>query len=450
MAALLGNLKFLEELRMPTRKRQASKRKVQEPVKEAVETKKEKLDEVAVSKETARVLTLGQGDVGQLGLGEDILERKKPALVKSLEGLDIVQVECGGMHTVALSDDGKVYTWGCNDEGGLGRVTSSTDGDEFIAGLVKEMEGVNVVMVCAGDSHTMALSDNGIVYGWGTYRDGSGQVGLQADGSKHEPIVILALQNDPVTKIASGNDHTAALTKSGNIYTWGCAEQGQLGRIMGCFASRGGRRGLQYILNPKQVRDRRRGLKFKDVFCGSYSTFALAKDGAVFAWGLNNYGQLGTGDVETQYGPVKIESLTSLLSDECVSIASGQHHTIVLDAAGKVYAMGRAEYGRLGLGEDAKETSLPVLVTALESNPIQEIACGEAVSFAVSRSGDLYSWGFGSCLQLGTAEDEDEFLPTKMEGKNLQSELHEVLGISAGGQHTVLLVKDRIKSDSLK
>lgn len=450
--AMLGTFQFLQGLRMPTRKRQASKRKVQEPVKEAVETKKEKLDELVVSndKEIARVLTLGQGDVGQLGLGEDVLERKKPALVKSLEGLNIVQVECGGMHTVALTDDGKVYTWGCNDEGGLGRVTSSTDGDEFTAGLVKEMERVNVVMVCAGDSHTMALSDNGIVYGWGTYRDGSGQVGLQADGSKHEPIVILALQNDPVIKIASGNDHTAALTKSGNIYTWGCAEQGQLGRIMGCFASRGGRRGLQYILNPKQVRDRRRGLKFKDVFCGSYSTFALAQDGAVFAWGLNNYGQLGTGDVETQYGPVKIESLTSLLSDECVRIASGQHHTIVLDAAGKVYAMGRAEYGRLGLGEDAKETSLPVLVTALESNPIQQIACGEAVSFAVSRNGDLYSWGFGSCLQLGTAEDEDEFLPTKMEGKNLQSELHEVLGISAGGQHTVLLVKDRIKSDSLK
>lgn len=64
----------------------------------------------------------------------------------------------------------QVYTWGCNDEGGLGRVTSSTDGDEFTAGLVKEMERVNVVMVCAGDSHTMALSDNGIVYGWGTYR----------------------------------------------------------------------------------------------------------------------------------------------------------------------------------------------------------------------------------------------------------------------------------------
>lgn len=437
---------------MPARKRQPTKRKVEETEKDAVDKKKEKLSEAAVSedKETGRVLTLGQGDVGQLGLGEDILERKKPALVKGLDGMNIVQVECGGMHTVALTDDGKVYTWGCNDEGGLGRVTSSSDGDEFSAGLVKDMENVNVVMVCAGDSHTMALSDSGIVYGWGTYRDGSGQVGLQADGAKHEPIVILALQNDPVVKIASGNDHTAALTKNGNIFTWGCAEQGQLGRIMGCFTSRGGRRGLQYILNPKQVRDRRKGLKFKDIFCGSYSTFAVAQDGSVFAWGLNNYGQLGTGDVETLYAPVKVDSLTSLC-DKCVRIASGQHHTIVLDEAGKVYAMGRAEYGRLGLGEDAKETSLPVKITALESNPIQDIACGEAVSFAVSCNGDLYSWGFGSCLQLGTGEDEDEFLPTKLEGKNLQSELHKVLGISAGGQHTAILVRDRTKkSDERK
>ena len=61
-------------------------------------------------RETGRVLTLGQGDVGQLGLGEDILERKKPAIVKGLDDLEIVQVECGGMHTVALTNNGKVIT----------------------------------------------------------------------------------------------------------------------------------------------------------------------------------------------------------------------------------------------------------------------------------------------------------------------------------------------------
>lgn len=430
---------------MPARKRQTSKRKAEEPAKDAVNKKKDKREAASVDqREVGHVLTLGQGDVGQLGLGEDTLERKKPAIVKGLDDLEIVQVECGGMHTVALTDSGKVYTWGCNDEGALGRVTSSENGEEFTAGPVQDIESVNVVMVSAGDSHTMALSDQGTVYGWGTYRDASGQVGLQADGVKHKPTVILTLQNNPIIKIASGNDHTVALTKDGNIFTWGCAEQGQLGRIMGCFTSRGGRRGLQYILNPKQVRDKKR-LTFKDIFCGSYSTFAVSQDGAVYAWGLNNYGQLGTGDLETLYAPTKVEALTSLISDnnKCVSIASGQHHTIVLDSSGKVYAMGRAEYGRLGLGEDAKETTSPVLVAALEWNPICKIACGEAVSLAVSSKGDLYSWGFGSCLQLGTGEDEDEFSPVKVEGKNLQSELHEVLGVSAGGQHTALLVKDR-------
>ena len=142
------------------------------------------------------------------------------------------------------------------------------------------------------------------------------------------------------------------------------------------------------------------------------------------------------------YAPAKVESLTSL-GDKCVRIASGQHHTIVLDASGKVYAMGRAEYGRLGVGEDAKETSTPVPVIALDNSPISEIACGEAVSLAVSSKGDLYSWGFGSCLQLGTGEDEDEYLPTKVQGKNLQSDQHEVLGVSAGGQHTAMLVRER-------
>lgn len=49
-------------------------------------------------------------------------------------------------------------------------MTSSSGGEEFTAGQVQEIETVNVIMVSAGDSHTMALSDKGIVYGWGTYR----------------------------------------------------------------------------------------------------------------------------------------------------------------------------------------------------------------------------------------------------------------------------------------
>ncbi|XP_031558913.1 regulator of chromosome condensation-like [Actinia tenebrosa] len=434
---------------MPTRKRaQAAKRKGPASDGAAGVKKAKKEKDSVIEKETGYVLTMGQGDVGQLGLGEDVLERKKPALVKGLEDVEIVQVECGGMHTVALSNKGEVYSWGCNDEGALGRVTSSEDGSEFTAGIVDLPDDVVIVMVSAGDSHTAALSNKGTVYAWGTYRDAGGQVGLQPDGVKHKPIVILTSDNDPINKVASGNDHTAALTANGNIFTWGCAEQGQLGRVKECFTSRGGRRGLQYILNPSLVR-LKKSLKFKDVFCGSYATFAVAKSNTIYAWGLNNYGQLGTGDLENGYLPVKIESLSELISedeeDKRVEIANGQHHTLFLDTKGKVYALGRAEYGRLGIGKDAKETTSPVHIASLNNEIINKIACGEVVSFAVSDKGELYSFGMGSCLQLGVGEEEDVHVPTKVQGKNLQSDSHRVVGVSAGGQHTVLLVQDRNK-----
>lgn len=81
-----------------------------------------------IEKETGYVLTMGQGDVGQLGLGEDVLERRKPALAKGLEDVEILQVECGGMHTVALSNKGEVsdlvsewtgYPQGIESAGGI-------------------------------------------------------------------------------------------------------------------------------------------------------------------------------------------------------------------------------------------------------------------------------------------------------------------------------------------
>lgn len=141
------------------------------------------------------MLTLGQGDVGQLGLGESVLERKKPALVPLLE--DVVQAEAGGMHTVCLSQSGQVgqrvggwvgygpgarvwvrlcangtpwaqvYSFGCNDEGALGRDTSA-EGSEMVPGKVELQE--KVVQVSAGDSHTAALTEDGRVFLWGSFR----------------------------------------------------------------------------------------------------------------------------------------------------------------------------------------------------------------------------------------------------------------------------------------
>ena len=64
----------------------------------------------------------------------------------------------------------KVYSWGCNDEGALGRQATQNDGDEWLAKKVELPDDVHVAMVSAGDSHSAAVTSTGTVYAWGTYR----------------------------------------------------------------------------------------------------------------------------------------------------------------------------------------------------------------------------------------------------------------------------------------
>ncbi|XP_029475514.1 regulator of chromosome condensation isoform X2 [Rhinatrema bivittatum] len=384
------------------------------------------------------VLTLGQGDVGQLGLGEDIMERKRPALVALPEM--IVQAEAGGMHTVCLSKTGNIYTFGCNDEGALGRETSE-EGSEMTPGKVELQEVA--VQVSAGDSHTAMLTEDGKVFVCGSFRDNNGVIGLLEPMRKSTVPVQIPL-DVPVVKIASGNDHLVMLTIDGDLYTSGCGEQGQLGRVPECFTNRGGRKGLERLLVPQLIHLKAKGSKrmvFQDVFCGAYFTFAISKESHVYGFGLSNYHQLGTQGTASCFAP---ENLTSFKNStkSWIGFSGGQHHTICLDSEGKAYSLGRAEYGRLGLGEGVEEKSKPTLISGLPS--IASVACGASVSYAVSKDGRIYAWGMGTNYQLGNGEEEDLWSPREMSGKQLEKRV--VLSVSSGGQHTVLLVKDKGQS----
>ncbi|TNN76271.1 Regulator of chromosome condensation [Liparis tanakae] len=378
---------------MPAKK-SATKRKSEPIVEDDKTPKKVKVSHRSHGKDPGQVLVLGQGDVGQLGLGETTIERKKPALVSLPEKM--LQVVAGGMHTVCVSETGQVYTFGCNDEGALGRETTE-EGSEMVPGKVTLSE--KVVQVSAGDSHTAALTDDGTVYVWGSYRDNNGVIGL-LEPMKTCTSPVKVPMTEPVVKIASGNDHLVLVTLKGNLYTSGTAEQGQLGRVPEFFSDRGGRKGLGRLLLPQIVKVKGK-VHFIDVFCGAYATFAVSKEGPVYGFGLSNYHQLG-----------------------------------------QVYSLGREQYGRLGLGQGTEEKHEPTPVTGME--PASGLTCGASVSFAVTRDGSVYAWGMGTNLQLGTGEEEDEWSPVKMTGKQLENRV--VLMASSGGQHTALLVKDKQES----
>nr|CAB3265493.1 regulator of chromosome condensation [Phallusia mammillata] len=385
------------------------------------------------------LLTLGQGDVGQLGLGDEILSRKKPAIVSELSDNPMTKIAAGGMHTICLTKENEVYSFGCNDEFALGRITND-ENSEYEPGIVDgPLTKIKVVHITAGDSHTAALSNDGSVFVWGSFRDSHGKLGLIKQGEDCKCPTRLDSMKDAVVSIASGNDHIVMVSAVGTVFTFGCAEQGQLGRIARYFTDRGGRRSSNSFLRPCKVSiprvNKSRSL-IVQAFCGAYSTWVIAKDGSVFGFGLNNYNQLGFPDSENRYLP---ELVPALSGKSWKQLAAGQHHTLCLNQEGKVYALGRGDYGRLGLGEDIEQADTPTHIPSLTD--IVSVAANGCVSFAIDKAGAGYGWGIGTNLQLTTGDEDDVWEPVKLTGRNLET--RQVAQVGCGGQHTVIIATDR-------
>lgn len=192
------------------------------------------------------MLSCGQNDVGQLGLGEDVAEKTRPAIIPG--ATDAVDISAGGMHSLYLNNKGEVYSFGCNDEGALGRDTS-TEGSEYEIGKVDLPD--SVVRISTGDSHSACLLEDGRVLAWGSFRDSHGNMGLTLEGNKRFPVEVV--RGKRFVDIASGADHLAMLSVDGHLFTVGCGEQGQLGRVTARSSGGQTRRGKSDLLQPGQV-----------------------------------------------------------------------------------------------------------------------------------------------------------------------------------------------------
>jgi alpha-tubulin suppressor-like RCC1 family protein len=163
------------------------------------------------------VLVCGQNICGQLGLSTTIIERHKPQYLKIVNKLNMdenIQYICAGaMHSCALTVTGYVYTWGCNDDGALGRITNDID-DEYIPGLFVLPEEIKTI--CAGDSFTVALAKSGRAYISGCFRSSEGILGLFEYQQIAQQAMVIPL-NQSIKQIACGADFCLLLTENGSI-----------------------------------------------------------------------------------------------------------------------------------------------------------------------------------------------------------------------------------------
>eukprot|EP00741_Cyanophora_paradoxa_P003473 tig00000711_g3373.t1 len=307
--------------------------------------------------DNGEVYAFGNNEQGQLGVGVGEARVKSPAHVEVLKGKGTRQIACGDLHSIALTTVGEVFAWGANDYGQLGHGGAQ---GEALPRRVEALSGINVTQIACGDNHSMALSDTGELYAWG--RGTYGALGLGTDGEKRTPQPIRLLRKKGVRDVACGADHTVVVTYQGEVYAWGRNMYGQLG--LGTLADHDTPT-LVSALHGKQVRQ---------MACGAMHTVAVMEDGEVYAWGRSELGQNGIGfGVSKQKEPRHVKALKG---KKMRRVACGGSHTAAVTDAGKIYAWGRDTYGQQGGGNELLSSVEPV--AAAQALRQQDIAAQEA------------------------------------------------------------------------
>lgn len=331
------------------------------------------------------------------------------------------------MHNAVYTEDGHVFTWGCSDDGSLGRT-----GDENTPIIVSKLQDKAVIGVACGDGQTVAITTTGEVWAWGCFKDREGKKFFNPPHPKdstapwkeikqqqNEPVEIEELKN--IVEVACGASFCLARSSSGFVYSWGLGESGELGRKVDNLKDgeeydkrriyeQHLKPGFMYIDSTRSSLGSTAGSKpaqnVKAIGCGAYHSMVVVVGDVVFTCGLNQYGQLGLGHNETPQD-LLVEA-TTLSGMGVVSVKGGVHHSLVLTSAGEVLAFGRSDSCQLGVrglneGEAGSCSVVPVApdLGLASGVKVVQIACGGNHNLALTSSNDVYTWGYGDMLALG-------------------------------------------------
>ncbi|KAL3277032.1 hypothetical protein HHI36_012394 [Cryptolaemus montrouzieri] len=357
----------------------------------------------------------GHNHRGQLG-GIEGAKVKVPTACEALSSLRPIQLLGGEQTLFAITTDGKVYATGYGAGGRLG--VGGTD-SVLVPTLIEPIQHIFIkkIAVNSGGKHCLALSSDNDVYSWGEGDDGKLGHGIRT--SCETPKLIEALQGYEIIDIACGGAHSAAISSSGQLFTWG---KGRYGRL--------GHGDSEDQLKPKLV-EALLGYRVIDVACGSgdAQTLCITDDDNVWSWGDGDYGKLGRGGSDGCKIPMKIESLAGL---GVVKVECGSQFSVALTRSGSVYTWGKGDYHRLGHGT-SDHVRRPKKVSALQGKKIISIATGSLHCVACSDEGEVFTWGDNDEGQLGdstTNAIQRPRLVSALQGKK-------VTNVACGSAHTL-------------
>lgn len=203
-----------------------------------------------------------------------------------------------------------------------------------------------------------------------------------------------ATNDYPFASVISEGDTTHAISYDGVVYSWGSNVDGKFGNGTTTNSS------VPVAVDTSGVLA---GKTITKIVATSSSVSALASDGTIYSWGINNYGQLGDGTNDDSNVPVAV-NVSGVLSGKTVLQLFGEGDTIyALTSDGTIYSWGRNNYGQLG-NSTTVSSNVPVAVDAsgvLSGKTIKQIAADGDTAYALASDGTIYSWGHNDYGQLG-------------------------------------------------
>ncbi|CAO2829386.1 unnamed protein product [Amaranthus hypochondriacus] len=358
--------------------------------------------------------SFGSNSSGQLGHGltpeGNAADEYRPRLIRSLQGIRIIQATAGAGRSMLISDTGKVYAFGKDS---FGEAEYGVQGSRIVntPQLVESLKDIFVVQAAIGNFFTAVLSREGRVYtfSWGS----DGILGHQTEPNDVQPRPLLGpLENIPVVQIAAGYCYLLALAcqPSGmSVYSVGCGLGGKLGH--------GSRTDEKYPRLIEQFQTL--NLQPMVVAAGAWHAAVVGSDGRVCTWGWGRYGCLGHGNEDSESVPKVVEALSNV---KAIHVATGDYTTFVVSDSGDVYSFGCGESSSLGHsngtdGQGNRHTNIlrPELVTSLRQvkERVVQISLTNSIfwnahTFALTESDKLYAFGAGDKGQLGAKLGENQ------------------------------------------
>jgi len=371
-----------------------------------------------------------------------------------LQGIQIAVVASSScsFHSVVITNEGQVYSWGRADKGQIG--TGECKPKPIMQPtLIKALQPQRAVAAATGRYHSMVLMEDGSVFAMGL--NASGQCGI---GNTQEkvllPTKVKAVR--PFRKIACGAEFSVAIDTRGSLHSWGSPEYGQLGHNDdGKYFVTSSKLAFQFVSTPQRIEryvekdskdksSKNPGKVLKDVYivdvsCGPNHTVAVDMKGRVYTWGFGGYGRLGHGKADDELVPRLVEAdfRTHHRGGGATQCWAGSQYSIVKCRLGQIFYW--------GTNRPSTEAHMkPIVMTEIDGHDIQSVGASKS-SLVVSTPTETYSWGPSPTLgELGHGHLMQTAKRPEIIKKLKNIVIH---GLTCGLGHTLFIAKNDLDEE---